>query len=92
MDNLITTCETIYSLRLQKKQLEEQLAALEKEVKGYMAEQGKDDETAGRFIIHIKRTPPTQIVDTAKLKAAGLFETYSKTRAGSESVMITESK
>ena len=85
-------CEEIYRLRNAKKELEERLSNLEKSVKDELHAIGETDYRAGRFLVHIKTVAPSKVVDTAKLKANGLFEEYSKEKAGYESVLITESK
>lgn len=83
-------CETIFRLKLQKKEIDETISALEKKVKKALLSEGKKDSPAGRFLVHIKSVPPTFIVDTARLKEDGLFDKYSKTKAGYDSLMITE--
>ena len=87
---LESDCEEIFDLRLKKKEIEEKLSELEKNVKDTFTKADLMDAEIGRFLVHIKVTPETKIVDTAKLKADGLFEQYSKTRAGSQSLMLTE--
>ena len=85
-------CEMIFKLRAAKKEIEEKLTEVEKRIKDHLVSENKVDEAAGRFLIHLKKTPETMIVDTAKLKADGLFDRYSKVRAGSTSLMVTESE
>lgn len=85
-------CGTILRLKNQKKEIEETISAIEQKIKGQLVAEGKTDEAAGKFLVHIKTTPPTRIVDTAKLRADGLFEKYSKDKAGYDSLMVTENK
>ena len=82
----------IFDLRRQKKEIEAALSPLESKVKKEFAAENVLDQDIGAYTVHIKKMPETRVVDTEKLKAAGLFEQYSKLRKGSESVMVTERK
>lgn len=83
-------CETIFKLRAAKSKIETELSAAEKRVKDAFRKAKILDDVIGDFLVHIKITPPALIVDTEKLKEAKLFESYSKLRAGSESLSITK--
>lgn len=54
------------------------LEARTDEIKAHMTEAGLDELTAGVFKVTWKYSKPSPVADVAKLKAAGLFEMYSK--------------
>jgi len=79
-------------LRTERKRIEDALAISEKCVKDTLKSSHESKAVVGRYAIHLKQSPPARIVDTQRLKADGLFISYSKARSGYESLLITESK
>ena len=51
------------------------------EIKDHMVAAGIDELTAGPYRVTWKYSKPRTVPDTEKLKAAGLFELYSKEQA-----------
>lgn len=63
--------------------------AISDKVKAHMTEAGLDELTAGPFKVTWKYTKPSITADVAKLKAAGLFELYSKEGKPSRPFKVT---
>lgn len=72
-----------------KAEAEEGIKKAEAVLKDLMSKENLITATVQNYTVEIVKVAPTKVVDTAKLKAAGLFEKYSKDKAGYQSVKIT---
>ena len=87
---LETRCFKIARMRKYIEELTESVKAEEAKVKDALNASGESEVEAGNFICKIVHVAESRIVDTAKIKKAGLFDEYSKTKAGYDALRITE--
>lgn len=79
-------------LRMQRDQLEKRIKELSDGIIKYIEEnsiavlESTEDAELGIIKVSVKITAPSKIVDTAKLKEAGLFDQYSKEKKGYKSL------
>ena len=76
----------VFELRAQKKEIEEQLKDAESKLKKGMG--GEPSGLAGGYFIEIQKVAASRIVDTVALKADGLFDKYSKEKAGYDKLLV----
>ena len=79
------TAETLHdiaALREQRDAISKKLSTLEGEVKAELEAAGLTEFRNGEYVAKLRVTPPGWIVDTAALKEHGLFEKFSKPKAG----------
>lgn len=78
-----------------KKKIDEMTKAskkLEQQLKDYMSSNAINEMESGPLLVTLKQYPETYIADTDALKAAGIFDKYSKIKAGYASLLIKEKK
>jgi hypothetical protein len=80
--------QKVFDLRAQKAQIEADLKAYEQQLKDEFTKIGTAADRAGDYFCEIQKVAPSKIVDTVKLKAAGLFEQYSKDKAGYDKLLV----
>lgn len=78
----------VFDLRAQKAQIEDDLKAYEQQLKNAFTKLGTVADRVGDYFCEIQKVAPSKIVDTVKLKAAGLFEQYSKDKAGYDKLLV----
>ena len=73
-----------------KAEAEEVIKEAESDLKAVFKSEGLLTYTfPNGYTIELRKTAETRVVDTAKLKAAGLFDEYSKVRAAFEQIGIS---
>ena len=80
----------VFDLRAQKKAVEDELKACEQDLKNMMNEIGVSADRVGEYYCEIQKIAASKIVDTFKLKADGLFEKYSKDKAGYDKLLVSK--
>lgn len=91
-DRIALEAEKVFALRAKKKAIEEELAAYENDLKADLA---GNDVTSGVFngyFVELQKIAATRSVDTAALKAAGLYEKFSKVKAGYEKLSVKQAR
>lgn len=79
-------------LKIQKDQIDKRIKELSEDLIKYIEDnsiavlESVEDEELGIIKASVKITAPSKIVDTAKLKEAGLFDQYSKEKKGYKSL------
>ena len=85
---LCNAAEKVFELRAQKKVIEEDLNGYENQVKGLMNENGLISHSFDGYLVKLTKVAASKVVDTVALKAAGLFEKYSKDKAGYDKLTV----
>ena len=80
----------VFDLRAQKKAIEDELKACEQELKGKMNEIGVSADRIGDYYCEIQKIAASKIADVVRLKADGLFEKYSKDKAGYDKLLVSK--
>ena len=80
--------QKVFDLRAQKKQIEDDLKAYEQQLKDELTKIGTVADRAGDYFCEIQKVAASKIVDAVKLKADGLFEQYSKDKAGYDKLLV----
>ena len=89
-ETLAICAKALAIAKFEKAKAEEAIKNAEKTIKDTMAADNSSIyQCTNGYTLEIRRTAPTKVVDTAKLKEDGLFEKYSKDRAGFEQVGIS---
>lgn len=87
-DEIKLMAEGLADAKQRKAEAEEVIKNAEKFLKKTMADEKLDSVVVGDWTVTIIKTDTAKIVDTDKLKKDGLFEKYSKDRAGSTQVRL----
>lgn len=82
-------CARIFHLESSMKAAEAELKELKASLKNAMNEESITSDVVGRYQVVLKHIAPTRIVDSSKLKADGLFEKYSKDKAGYDTLSVS---
>lgn len=82
-------CARIVELDARVKKDSEELKKLKDRLKKAMNNEALIDSTVGGYTVKLSHVASSQIVDTAKLKEAGLFEKYSKVKAGYDTITVS---
>lgn len=80
--------ESVFELRRQKKELEKKLSDAEAGLKSAMSGLGDLSGVAGGYFVEIQKIAASRVVDTVALKADGLFDKYSKEKAGYDKLLV----
>lgn len=88
-DTLYGAAMMLADAKEKKAAAEEAVKRYEKTIKEVMARESVVSATVQDFTLEIVKVAGSRTVDTAKLKKDGLFEQYSKEKAGYEQVKIT---
>lgn len=83
-------CARIIELKAIKAATEKELESLEKKVKSAMNAAGKTDMVFGSYAAKLSHVAGGLTVDTDALKAAGLYEKYSKSKADYDRLTIVD--
>jgi len=76
----------VFELRAQKNELEKKLKDAESKLKKGMG--GELSGVAGDYFVEIQKVAASRIVDAVALKADGLFDKYSKEKAGYDKLLV----
>ena len=88
--NLAETAKNLADAKRRKAEAEEAIKVCEKAFKDAFEAESIMAHTFGNgYTVEIQKIAGSMMVDTAKLKAAGLFDQYSKQKAGSTQVRIS---
>lgn len=88
--NLADTAKNLADAKRRKAEAEDAIKACEKAFKDAFEADNIMTHTFGNgYTVEIQKIAGSMMVDTAKLKAAGLFDQYSKQKAGSTQVRIS---
>ena len=82
----------IFGYKKQIDELQKKSKRLEDELKKMMEEGSVCEFNAGSLNVTLKKIQETKIADVDALKAAGIFDQYSKTKKGYTSLTIKEIK
>ena len=85
---LCKAAEKVFELRAQKKAIEEELKGYEDELKQGLNENSLVSGRFGYYNVKLTKVAASKVVDTVALKAAGLFEKYSKDKAGYDKLTV----
>lgn len=85
-------CARIVELDARVKKDSEELKKLKDALKKAMNAESLTDDVVGGYTVNLNHVAPSRIVDAAKLKEAGLFEKYSKEKAGYDTIVVTPVK
>lgn len=87
---LAETAKNLADAKRRKAEAEDAVKVCEKAFKDAFEKEKIMTHTFGNgYTVEIQKVAGSMIVDTAKLKAAGLFDKYSKQKAGSTQVRIS---
>ena len=89
-ETLSRKAHKLIQLKAQANALKAEISKLNDDVLAEVTERG-GETTVGNLLLKLKITPDSLIVDTEAIKAAGLFEKYSKPKKGSTSLIIKAS-
>jgi hypothetical protein len=88
--NLAETAKNLADAKRRKAEAEDAVKACEKAFKDAFKKENIMTYTFGNgYTVEIQKVAGSMIVDTDKLKAAGLFDKYSKPKSGSVQVRIS---
>lgn len=88
--SLAETAKNLADAKRRKAEAEDAIKACEKAFKDAFEKENILTHTFGNgYTVEIQKVAGSMMVDTAKLKAAGLFDQYSKQKAGSTQVRIS---
>ena len=88
--NLAETAKNLAEAKRKKKEAEDAIKVCEKAFKEAFEAENIMAHTFGNgYTVEIQKVAGSMTVDTDKLKAAGLFDQYSKPKAGSTQVRIS---
>ena len=90
IEKLEPLCKRIVELKNIKEAAEKELKEAEAAVKDEMNAAGATTEMVGKYTVELTHVAPSTTVDTVKLKAAGLYEQYSKPKAGYDKLVVTD--
>lgn len=90
MDKMALEAEKVYELRMKKKAIEEELAVYENDLKADLAENGASAGVFNGYFVEITEVAATRAVDTVALKAAGLYDKYSKVKPGYKKLSVKQ--
>ena len=82
----------IFAYHKQIDELDKKSKLLEKKLKEMMEESSICEFNADNINVVLKRIPETLIADTDALRAAGIFDQYSKIKKGYTSLTVKEVK
>ena len=90
-EDLCAKCaEDLAKAKKAKAEAEEKIKICEKDLKDVFAAEDILTKTFDNgYTVEIQKVAGSMMVDTAKLRAAGLFDQYSKPKAGSTQVRIS---
>ena len=83
-------CARIVELKNEKERIEKELKAAEATVKAKMNEEHVLSDLIGKYTVEITKVAESRTVDTAKLKADGLYDKYSKPKAGYDVLKVID--
>lgn len=83
-------CARICELRTARDRIEKELKEAEARVKDEFKSRAIESRMVGRFAVELTRVAESFIVDSAKLKADGLFDLYSKKKAGYDRLSVKD--
>ena len=94
MDNkdMIDLVNKIYEKEALVDALTKEVKRMKDDLKSEFEKQGMTEFSAGGLSAFIKVVPETKIADVDAMKAAGIFDDYSKTKKGYTSLTIKEVK
>jgi len=81
-------CKRIVELKVQKAQVEKELKEAEATVKDRMNKENTISTVIGGYTANLIKVADGLTVDTEKLKADGLYDKYTKPKAGYETLKI----
>jgi len=88
--NLAETAKNLADAKRRKAEAEDVIKACEKAFKDAFEAESIMTHTFGNgYTVELQKVAGSMMVDTAKLRAAGLFDQYSKPKAGSTQVRIS---
>lgn len=87
--DMASFAEELASLKASKKGIEERISKVESALKEGMEERSATEAVFGSSRVSIVKVAETRTVDTAKLKADGLYDRYSKPKAGYTQVKVS---
>lgn len=85
---LCNAAAKVFELRAQKKAIEDELKGYEDKLKAGLNENNIMSGQFGNFNVKLTKVAASKVVDTVALKAAGLFEKYSKDKAGYDKLTV----
>lgn len=88
MEKIALEAEKVYELRMKKKAIEEKLAVYENDLKADIADQDAPNGVYGGYFVKMTEVAATRTVDTVALKAAGLYDKYSKVKPGYKKLSV----
>jgi len=90
IEKLEPLCARIVELKNQKEQVEKELKEAEAAVKAEMNAQNVLSDLIGKYTVELVKVAASRTVDTAKLKADGLYDKYSKPKAGYDILKVVD--
>ena len=88
--NLAETARNLAEAKRKKAEAEDAIKVCEKAFKDAFEAENIMSHTFGNgYTVELQKVAGSMMVDTAKLRAAGLFDQYSKPKAGSTQVRIS---
>lgn len=84
--------EKVFKLRAQKKSIEEELEVFEKDLKADLAGNGISSGVYNGYFVELQKIAASRTVDTVKLKADGLYDKYSKVKAGYDKLSVKQAQ
>ena len=94
MDNkeMIDLVNKIFAKEAELDALTKEVKSMKDELKTEFENQSMTEFTAGGLTAVLKYIPETKIADTDALKAAGIFDEYSKIKKGYTALTVKEAK
>ena len=80
--------QQIYEKEKAAAELTKSVKEMKERIKQAIKEKGMMEYLAGDYTVILKDVPVTRIADTDAMKAAGIFDEYSKPKAGYTSVSV----
>ena len=85
-------CDRIVELKALKDKIEKELKEVEADVKQTMRDENTFSDIVGKYLVTLNKVAGGRVVDTAKLRADGLYDQYSKPKADYEVLKIVDSE
>ena len=89
-DEMTEVAGKYYELKARKKAIDEAIKEFEAILKSGMEERGSTKVLFGDFDVLLKKVAGSYTVDSEKLRADGLYEKYSKPKAGYTQIVVTK--
>lgn len=83
-------CDRIVELKALKEKIEKEIKEAEADVKQTMRDEKIFSDTVGKYLVTLNKVAGGRVADTAKLKADGLYDQYSKPKADYEVLKIVD--